>query len=155
MSAATATKPLIMTLSASGTAHIGMRSETAIRDFGPVTMDEPPALGGDDTGPNPMEYVLASLIGCASVMIRLIARELDFSYNGARFELSGELDLRGLMGEPGVSPHFSNVTGRVLVDSPESPDRLAEMTRRVESRCPVFNMLRDAGTRVDVSWESA
>ena len=154
MPVAEATHPQVVTLSTSGAAREGVRSEISIRDFTPIVMDEPPALGGKDAGPNPMEYVLASYIGCASVMIRIIAEEMGFAYSDARFEISGELDVRGLMGVPGVSPHFSRVAGRVLLDTPETPERVGEMMRLVESRCPVYNMLRDAGTQMEIAWQT-
>jgi hypothetical protein len=38
----------------------GLRSETKIRQFS-LTIDEPANLGGTDTGPNPVELVLAAL----------------------------------------------------------------------------------------------
>ncbi len=155
MLVAEATRPQVVTLTASGAAVEGVRSEISIRDFTPLVMDEPFALGGQDAGPNPMEYVLASLIGCASVMIRIIAGEISFSYSDARFDIRGELDVRGLMGVPGVSPHFSRVAGRILLDTPETPERVGELMRLVESRCPVYNMLRDAGTQLEIVWKGA
>jgi len=36
-------------------------SEIYIRDFEPVISDEPPSRGGDNQGPSPLEYILASL----------------------------------------------------------------------------------------------
>lgn len=36
-------------------------SEIYIRHFEPVISDEPPARGGTDQGPSPLEYILASL----------------------------------------------------------------------------------------------
>ena len=45
----------------------GFRSEARIRDFGPMVSDEPGALGGTDTGPNPVEQVLAALGNCLAV----------------------------------------------------------------------------------------
>jgi hypothetical protein len=41
----------------------GLRSEANIRQFS-LTVDEPPSLGGADTGPNPVELVLAALATC-------------------------------------------------------------------------------------------
>lgn len=45
----------------------GFRSEAKIRDFEPAVSDEPGGLGGTDTGPNPVEQVLAALGNCLAV----------------------------------------------------------------------------------------
>jgi hypothetical protein len=47
----------IATFSADSRQVEGLRSETKIRQFS-LTVDEPPTLGGTDTGPNPVELVL-------------------------------------------------------------------------------------------------
>lgn len=36
-------------------------SEILVRQFPPLISDEPPARGGEDKGPSPLEYVLAAL----------------------------------------------------------------------------------------------
>jgi hypothetical protein len=41
----------------------GVNSTVAIRQFS-VGVDEPPGLGGQDTAPNPVEYILAALGSC-------------------------------------------------------------------------------------------
>ena len=33
----------------------GLHSKATVRDFAPLDIDEPPALGGTDQGPNPVE----------------------------------------------------------------------------------------------------
>ncbi len=39
----------------------GFQSEARIREFAPVPSDEPAALGGADTAPNPVEQLLGAL----------------------------------------------------------------------------------------------
>ena len=58
----------------------GLRSEAAIRDFR-LTLDEPPALGGGDAGPNPVELVLAALGACQEITYRLYAETLGIPLN--------------------------------------------------------------------------
>ena len=53
----------LATFSADSRQVEGLRSETKIRQFS-MTIDEPPNLGGTDTGPNPVELVLAALATC-------------------------------------------------------------------------------------------
>src|SRR5262245_22548727 len=43
------------------------RSEARVRGFEPVPSDEPAALGGSDTAPNPVEQLLAALGNCLAV----------------------------------------------------------------------------------------
>lgn len=36
-------------------------AEVRVREFPPIVSDEPPARGGEDRGPTPLEYVLVAL----------------------------------------------------------------------------------------------
>ena len=38
-----------------------------------LTIDEPVALGGDDNGPTPVEYLLTAIGGCVSITLRMYA----------------------------------------------------------------------------------
>lgn len=143
----------LVKLTTKGAWDEGMKTSVDIRDFAPIVMDEPESLGGTDDGANPMEYVLAALTGCASVMISTISKEKNFQYSGVEFENSGVLDVRGLMGVPGVTPHFQRVRYRVQLTTEESFERVEELRQEVERRCPVYNMLKDSGIQVDSIWE--
>jgi uncharacterized OsmC-like protein len=46
---------------ASGKMLTHSASKIQIRDLPPVISDEPPARGGDNKGPSPLEYILAAL----------------------------------------------------------------------------------------------
>lgn len=43
------------------------RSEATIREFYPIASDEPAGLGGTDSGPNPVEQILAAYGNCLAV----------------------------------------------------------------------------------------
>lgn len=115
-------------------------------------MDEPTALGGANEGPNPLEYLVASLNGCKGVMIPLIAKELGFEFSELSFDTKGVVDLRGLMGQPGVSTHFQSVTFNVNIKTEESDERLQALQEAVSTRCPVYNLLRDAKVDLRTQW---
>ncbi len=143
----------IIQVAASSSWTSGVASESKIRDFAPVVMDEPVFLGGQDTGANPLEYVLAALNGCKAVMIPLIAKELKFKFSDLRFESEGSVDLRGLMGVAGISSHFQQLSFKVLISTDESDQRLEQLKLAVASRCPVYNLLKDAGVNLDTVWQ--
>lgn len=130
----------------------GLQTHSQIRDFAPVIMDEPAELGGENQGPNPLEFLLASLNGCKGVMIPLIAKELEFEFSELTFDTQGVVDLRGLMGQEGVSTHFQSLTFMVRIKTPESEERLQALQQAVAARCPVYNLLRDAKVALQTQW---
>src|SRR5258708_1664009 len=97
----------------------GLRSETKIRQFA-VTVDEPPSLGGTDTGPNPVELVLAALA------TRAYATALGIPLESVSVKLEGTLDLRGFFAvKDGVRAGFNDVRGVVNLKSSAPAAELA------------------------------
>ncbi|HEY8346310.1 MAG TPA: OsmC family protein [Symbiobacteriaceae bacterium] len=148
-----ADKPQLVTVRARGTWESKVKTALKVRNFPPFYSDEPQALGGDDTGPNPMEYVMAALNGCVSVMIHMIAQEMNFQYEAAEFLADGVLDVRGLMGVPGVQPHFLEVRQTVRIKTNEPRERLEELKQKVESRCPAACLIKAANVPFHSTWE--
>ncbi|MGI6609724.1 MAG: OsmC family protein [Limnochordia bacterium] len=146
----TDSSPKLASLRVSGKQTEGMRTDLRARQFD-LIVDEPTNLGGTDAGANPMEYVLAGLAGCASVMLNMIAQEQGLAYNGASFDIRGTLDLRGLEGVPGVCRHFQKVTGSVRVVTSDAK-KLQKVAVAIEDRCPAFNLLKDAGVDITLDW---
>lgn len=145
----------LLKVETSGAWEGGLKTAISIRDFDSFIVDEPKSLGGTDEGANPVEFVLAGLTSCTSVMIAIIAKEQNFVYEAAEFKNAGEIDLQGLMGVEGVSPHFQSVHFDVIVKTNESEARLQELQTAVEKRCPVMNLLLDAGVPVTSDWMKA
>ncbi len=54
-------KPKLVTNQARGEMIDHAASHVFVRDFDPVISDEPPARGGHDQCPSPLEYILAAL----------------------------------------------------------------------------------------------
>ncbi|GIN20907.1 MAG TPA: OsmC family peroxiredoxin [Bacillus bacterium] len=150
-----ATTAQLLKVATEGKWEKGLQTSINIRNFETIIVDEPKSLGGTDEGPNPVELVLAGLSSCASVMIALIAKEQNFSYTDVKFKNEGTLDLRGLQGIDGVSPHFQSVTFDVYFITEESQERINALKEEVEKRCPVLNLLADAGIKVEGNWVKA
>ncbi|MBW7925205.1 MAG: OsmC family protein [Burkholderiaceae bacterium] len=127
----------------------GLHRAVTIRGFS-VEVDEPPALGGNDRAPNPVEYALAALATCQEITYRLHADALGIPLNDVSVKLVGELDLRGFFGaDSGVRPGFQRITGSVRFDSSASEDELARLKQVVDAHCPVLDLFRNA-TSVDL-----
>ncbi|WP_114569759.1 OsmC family protein [Exiguobacterium flavidum] len=120
-----------------------------------ITIDEPPQLGGEDTGPNPLIVLLSSLAGCENVVANLVAQEIGFKFDGLDFDIKGTLDARGFMGVEGVKPQFEHVSIVVRVKTDEPDERIAELKEKTDQRCPVYMTLHAAGIEIDSSWVRA
>lgn len=130
-----------------------MRTVIDYAEAGVQVTDEPVVAGGGGSGPTPLQSVLGALCGCEAVTFRRTATEFDFSYERIDFEAACTIDIRGRSGDRSVRPHFQTVKlhARVVSDAPQADlDRLVE---EVEARCPVLNLMRDAGVRLEVRWE--
>src|SRR5580765_966982 len=120
----------------------GLRSETTIRQFS-LTVDEPPNLGGTDTGPNPVELVLAALATCQEITYRAYATALGIPLESVSVKLEGLLDLRGFFAvKDDVRAGFKEVRGTVQLKSSAPEAELAELKEIVDAHCPVLDILR-------------
>ena len=115
-------------------------------------IDEGPQMGGKGLGPNPMQSVLGALAACENVTARVVAREMNFDIEGLSFEINGEFDPRGFMGDPGVRPYFQAISVEAKVKTSESEARMKELQEKVESRCPVYTMLKAANVEMKDNW---
>lgn len=122
-----------------------IRSE--IRGFSTV-MDEPLELGGTDTGPNPVEMLLAALGGCQEIVYRAYAAIMGLKIERIEVHAKGYLDLKGLLNLAEVPSGLSRVsfTTRIISDEPE--EKLRQLAELVEKHCPVMDTLMRS---VDVS----
>lgn len=130
----------------------GTKTVLNVRDFPEFATDEPDTLGGTNSGPSPLETVLAALVGCDGVIIHGVAKAMGFAYTGVDFDCSGQVDLRGPKGVPGIRPYFEKIRMSIVVHTDETPQRFEQLKKNVEFRCPVMNLMRAASVELSVDW---
>lgn len=116
-------------------------TDSKVRSFD-VRHDEPAGLGGTDSGPNPVEAVLAALGSCQAIVYRAYANALGLRLDRVEVETRGYLDLRGFLGDPAVPAGFERVTFNAALVSPEPAEKIEALARLVEQHCPVLDILR-------------
>lgn len=121
-------------------------------DYGTFLMDESPSTGGGGAGPSPLHTVVAALCGCERVTFERTSKDMDFTYERIEFEAEYTIDIRGRMGVREVKPHFQTVRMQATVSTAEPENRLREVVAETEARCPVYNLLSDAGVNVETLW---
>ncbi|RWZ60546.1 OsmC family peroxiredoxin [Halobacillus fulvus] len=132
----------------------GMKTKGVSHDH-QMVIDEPANMGGTDEGANPLATLLTSLAGCENVIANFVAKEIDFDLQGIDFEINGELDPRGMMGEGGIRPYFQKVTVEANVHTSESEERIQKLQEIVDQRCPVFTTLEAADVEMIPKWVKA
>jgi uncharacterized OsmC-like protein len=152
VSAESMDQPIIRRKSVSARNGGTMKTLVDAGEHGGFVTDEPRAHGGTGEGPSPLQAVLGALCGCEGVTFNRTAADLGFSYQGIDFEGSYTIDIRGRMGDRSVRRHFQTVKVEARVRTPESEERLREVVEETEARCPVFNLISDAGVRVEMLW---
>lgn len=118
--------------------HLG--GEDVPQDY-TITIDEPSALLGTDTAPNPQMVLLAAINACVLNTFVVNAAARGIHLESVEMEIEGELDLRGFLGiDPNVNPGYDelSVVCRVKADG----------TREQLERC------LEAGTRYSPNFQS-
>src|ERR1051326_4127145 len=106
-----------------------------VAGFPVLKVDEPPAFGGGNSAQGPADLILSALGACQGIMYSALASYMDIQLDELEVKLSGDLDLRGLLGlgaESGIPPGFQNIKFETKLKSPASPERLRELVDAVE-----------------------
>ncbi len=135
----------------------GFKEEVKIRDF-TVRMDEPQDLGGSNTAPNMVEFVLGAFGACLIVGYVMNAAVRGIELAKVEVEVEGDIDLPGFLAlEPPekVWPGFTNVRARVFLKpaQPVSREELEKLHEDVVKTSPVGSTLRNP-VNVEVTLEA-
>ena len=120
----------------------GVRCTGKVRNFAPIIVDEPPELGGQDKGANPVELLLVALGSCQEIMYAAMASMMGIKLDECKVNLKGSLDLKGLFGmDPAIPPGYQKITYETILTSSAPEEELRKLIEAVESHCPVLDTL--------------
>ncbi|WP_430408430.1 OsmC family protein [Kordia sp.] len=118
-----------------------------------LQLDEPKDDGGSNSGPNPMQYFIASLAGCQNEQAQVVAEELGLSIDQINIDVEIDLDLSGFMG---TSDHsngsYKNVRLKTTVDGKVTDEQVKTMGKKVDNRCPILSLLRTSNCKIESNW---
>jgi putative redox protein len=125
--------------------------------------DVPIKMGGKNTAPQPVEHVLAGLIGCTQATAvyvgrmmkpRLLVDKIEFHIEGYRDE-RGALELP-IEVTPTTPARLTSVSGTVTVHfkngNSVTEAQLLMLKEQTEARCPVANMMNASGCKMNIKW---
>ncbi|MCM4167502.1 hypothetical protein KCTC52924_00999 [Arenibacter antarcticus] len=103
--------------------------------------DEPDILGGDDSAPKPVEYVLATLGACRAITYKALASLKGIQVDNVVVKVKGYTDLNGFLGlNKETRPSYLKVEVDAVIESKEDPEILAALYKQVEAVCPVLDI---------------
>jgi uncharacterized OsmC-like protein len=118
------------------------RSTAKVRGFTELPSDEPAALGGTDSAPNPVEQLLAALGHCLAVGYAANATGRGITITDLRVEVCGDLDLHSFLGLRPGHAGFDGITATVHLVADAPVDQLAALHDAVVATSPVGHTLR-------------
>lgn len=102
------------------------------------TNGEPPVLLGNNEGANPVEFLLHALAGCVTTTFVLHAMARGIAIKSLSTELTGELDLQGLLGlDDSVPAGYEQIRIKMKVEA-DCPEReLDDLLAYAQKHSPV------------------
>ena len=103
--------------------------------------DEPSIMAGENTAPNPVEYILHALAGCLTTTMVYHAAVRDIRIEAIESELEGDLDARGFFGlSDTVRKGYQKIRVKMRVKSEASAEQLKELAMY----SPVFDIVSNS-----------
>jgi len=115
-----------------------------VRNLPPHIVDEPVALLGDDTAPNPSEALLAALGSCLAVGIHANAVAQGIAIRSLELDLEADINITSVWGVGDTSPKpvgFEAVRVAVRLDADAPKAQLDALISHATKWSPVANTL--------------
>jgi len=114
-------------------------------------VDQPVSGGGGGAGPNPIEYLFASLAGCIATTARIIAIQQKINLKGMDIKVEGSLDMNIITGKSRDGrPGATGINVSVALDSAMPEMERQRFFEELRARCPVSDTIA-AATPITIS----
>ncbi len=108
-----------------------------------IASDSAPALAGNSLGPSSPQMFLGALASCLVHTYLLQAALLGIALDAVEIEVTGVLDMTGVVGLPTDEPvTIADLAYAPRVESPAPAEEVARLHQLVDQTCAVLNTLR-------------
>ncbi len=122
----------------------GFRIEARSRQHVSV-IDQPPAGGGIDAGPTPLEYLFVSLSSCVITIGHLIARQRHLAVRNIEVTVEGELNSDVFQGKSTEArAGFTTIRVNTKIDADMTQKEKEQFVREIDARCPISDNAHNA-----------
>jgi uncharacterized OsmC-like protein len=103
-----------------------------------MTYPAPPAIGGVDSAPTPVETLMAALAGCVTSGIAANAAMFGVVLDGIDIEMDADLDVRGVFGhDKAVRSGISDIRYTVTIHSRSPEENVRRCKETIDRKSPV------------------
>jgi uncharacterized OsmC-like protein len=120
-----------------------------------IVIDEPAARGGTDHGPTPIETMIASLLGCANVILNRVAEKNHVEVKALSLQAEASFDRRGVMLEEEVPVPFPEIRLTINLTTSATEAEVQRLKSDLGKYCPVSKVIRQSGTQLQEIWNIA
>jgi len=117
-----------------------------------LIIDEPPARGGTDQGPTPIETMIASLLGCTNVILNRVAEKNHVEVRALSLAAEASFDRHGVLLEEEVAVPFPEIRLTINLTTPSTDLQVERVKADLGKFCPVSRVIRPSGTRLEEIW---
>jgi uncharacterized OsmC-like protein len=108
-----------------------------------LCVDQPPAGGGQDAGPTPLEYLFLSMASCVATIGRIVANQRRIPLRSMEVRVVGELDVETLLGKSQANrAGFTGLKVIAKIDADLTSEEKVQFLEEVDRRCPVSDNLK-------------
>ena len=109
-----------------------------------VIIDQPEASGGQNCGPNPLEYLFFSLAGCIITIGHIIAKQRHLPVRNIQVRVEGDIDTDVLMGKSTAErAGFTNIRVITSIDADMTQAEKEQFLRDIDARCPISDNIHN------------
>jgi len=116
-------------------------------------IDQPEAMGGDNSAPTPLHYFEWALAGCIVTIGKIVAKQQRIDLRGLTCSVEGGLNTAVLMGKSNEDrPGFFGFKLVVNVDADMTPEQKKAFIEEVDARCPISdNILKETPVEFEIA----
>lgn len=115
----------------------GTETRVKIRDFAPLTTDEPEEFGGQNHGPNPIEYLVTGIVGCLSTTTRIFLQNAGIHVDALSADLESTLDMAPFFNAlPTAQRGIYDIRIKLHIKADATKERLEEIVHEAVLQSP-------------------
>ncbi len=114
-----------------------------------LTIDQPVPMGGNNEGPNPLEYSLIAIAACIGAIGRIIANQKKLAVREIKVSVVGEMDTDNLLGiSKDKRAGFNSIKVDVDFDADMTHEEKVAFLKEIDGRCPVSDNMANESSLV-------